>query len=271
MAYYFMSEVSKGKHIELNLSKSKYFQVINKRYKTETAYTLEEIDKFTMMFTDEIELRERLVEEGVLPLSLFEKPLSIRYNKQSKVPYDFLYQKDIEYIMEPSRLVEKIIKRFYDKDFLLIKKIINRFDGDFKCKSTLPEVRQHLEASIRDGEINKHFYDLDENNDKLLSRLLKLIIIESFNTKSGKTIYQNKLRYRNLHILIALINYYDKEDKIIEEPIFNSVDKDLENDTPPTFAEVNQKNELTREYQFVKTRTLGKKKHILEKQTSFDI
>ena len=77
MAYYFMSEVSKGKHIELNLSKSKYFQVINKRYKTETAYTLEEIDKFTMMFNDEIELRERLVEEGVLPLSLFEKPLSI--------------------------------------------------------------------------------------------------------------------------------------------------------------------------------------------------
>lgn len=274
MAYYFMSEVSKGKYREINISNSKYFQDINRRYNKPCAYTLEEIDKFTMMFNDEIELRERLVEEGILPLSLFERPLSIRFvqkNEYSKVPYDFLYQKDIEYIMDPSRLIEKILKRFYDKDFLLIKKIISRFKEDYKCSSTLPEVRQHLEASIRDGEINKHFYDLDENNDKLLPRLLKLIILESFSTKSGKTIYKNKIRYRNLHTLIALINYYEKEAEIIEEPIFNSVDKDLENNNPPTFTEVTQDKESKRVYQFVKTRTLGKKKHTLEKQISFDI
>ena len=54
MAYYFMSEVSKGKYRELNISNSKYFQDINRRYNKPCAYTLEEIDKFTMMFNDEI-------------------------------------------------------------------------------------------------------------------------------------------------------------------------------------------------------------------------
>lgn len=275
MAYYFMSEVSKGKYRELNISNSKYFQDINRKFNKPCAYTLEEIDKFTMMFDNEIELRERLVEEGILPLSQFEKPLSIRYlqkNEYAKVPYDFLYQKDIEYIIDPSRLVEKIMKRFYNKDFLLIKKIVSRFDGDHKCKSTLPEVRQHLEASIREGEINKHFDDLDENNDKLLPRLLKLIIIESFSTKTGKTIYKNKIRYRNLHTLTALINYYDKEEQMVKEPTFKSVDKEskLENDAP-TFTEINQTKIQEREYQFVKKRTLGKKKHTLNDQIGFDI
>lgn len=274
MAYYFMSEVSKGKYRQLNISNSKYFQDINRSYNKPCAYTLEEIDKFTMMFDNEIELRERLVEEGILALSLFERPLSIRYlqkEQYSKVPYDFLFQKDIEYIMDPSRLVEKIMRRFYDKDFLLIKKIISRFSEDYKCSSTLPEVRQHLEASIRDGEINKHFDDLDENNDKLLPRLLKLIIIESFNTKSGKTIYKDKIRYRNLHTLIALINYYDKEEELDKEPTFKSVEKDLENGNPPIFTVSDQRKTQEKEYQFVKTRTLGKKKHTLEKQISFDI
>ena len=246
MAYYFMSEVSKGKYRQLNISNSKYFQDINRSYNKPCAYTLEEIDKFTMMFDNEIELRERLVEEGILALSLFERPLSIRYlqkEQYSKVPYDFL----------------------------LIKKIISRFSEDYKCSSTLPEVRQHLEASIRDGEINKHFDDLDENNDKLLPRLLKLIIIESFNTKSGKTIYKDKIRYRNLHTLIALINYYDKEEELDKEPTFKSVEKDLENGNPPIFTVSDQRKTQEKEYQFVKTRTLGKKKHTLEKQISFDI
>lgn len=289
MAYYFMSEVSKGKYRELNISNSKYFQDINRRYNKPCAYTLEEIDKFTMMFDNEIELRERLVEEGILPLSLFEKPLSIRTvqkNEYSKVPYNFLYQNDIEYIMDPSRLIEKIIKRFYGHDFLLIKKIVSRFDGDHYCKSTLPEVRQHLEASIREGQINKHFFDLDENNNQLLPRLLKLLILESYSTKSGKTIYKDKVRYRNLHTLIALINYYDQEEQITdkktsstnsvelekqEAPTFKSNDDELKKGIAPKFTEVCPSKEPIREYRFVKKRTIGKKKHTLDEQIGFDI
>lgn len=283
MAYYFMSEVSKGKYRPINISNSKYFQELNRKFNKPCAYTLEEIDKFTMMFEDEIELRERLVEEGVLPFSLFEKPLSIRYlqkDEYKKVPYEFLYQEDIEYIMEPSRLVEKIMRKFYGHDFLLIKKIVSRFDGDHYCQSTLPEVRQHLEASIREEQINKHFFDVDENNNQLLPRLLKLLILESYSTKNGKVIYRDKVRYRNLHTLIALINYYDKEDEIIEEstfktneetPTFKSVEEDLKKGIAPTFTEICEPKEPVREYQFVKTRTLGKKKHTLDKQIGFDI
>ena len=274
MAYYFMSEVSKGKYRELNISNSKYFQDINRRYNKPCAYTLEEIDKFTMMFDAEIELREILVEEGILPPELFERPLSIRYvekNQYTKVPYDFLYQNDIEYIMDPSRLIKKIMRRFYSRDFLLIKKIVARFDGDYYCKSTLPEVRQHLEASIRDGQINKHFYDVDENNNQLLPRLLKLLILESYSTKDGKVIYRNKVRYRNLHILVALINYYDKKDQIIEEPIFKSIEKELEAGNEPIFTEVSKPKEPVKKQRKVKKKTLSKKKYTLDDQIGFDV
>lgn len=275
MAYYFMTEATKGKYIPIKVSNSKYFPYPEQKDKKSFSYKLPEIDAFTMMFDNEIELRERLVEEGILPVALFEKPLAIRnlYNGEyNKVPYDFLYQKDIEYIMEPNRLIEKIIKRFYDKDFLLIKKIISRFSEDYKCKSTLPEVRAHLEASIREETINKHFYDLDENNDLLLPRLLKLIIFESYNTKSGKTVYKDKIRYRNLHILIALINYNDNKEIKIETPIIEETQK--KETTNETFApEVIKHNEQQqkREYEFAKKRTLSKKKYNLDGQTGFDI
>lgn len=274
MAYYFMSEVSRGQYRKIDISKSKYFTIINKRFKEEFSYTLPEIDQFTIMFEDEKELRERLVEEGILPISLFEKPLSIRNRmngEYNKVPYNFLYQDDIEYVMEPDRLIERIMRKFYDHDFSLIKKIVSRFDGDYFCKSTLPEVRQHIENSIREGQINKHFYDLDENNDKLLPRLLKLIILESSYTKDGKTVYKNKIRYRNLHILIGLVNYHEKKEQIIEEPIFKSIDNNNNNNNEPIFTDISQDNQSNREYEFVKKRTLGKKKHTLDEQISFDI
>lgn len=266
MAYYFMTEISKGKYKKIDISSSKYFPIKNKRFKEKFPYTLPEIDQFTMMFEDEKELRERLLEEGILSVSEFEKPLSIRYlqkEEYQKVPYDLLYQKDIEYIMEPERLIHKILKKFYDHDFLLIKKIVSRFEGDYYCKSTLIEVRNHLEESIRDGKINKHFNDLDENNNKLLSRLLKLLILESYYAKNGKTVYRDKVRYRNLHILIALVNYHDKKEQIIEVPILKSADK--------VFTETKTENQTSNEYEFVKTKTLGKKKHTLEEQTSFEI
>lgn len=274
MAYYFMSEITKGKYRPINISNSKYFQDYTRRYNKPCAYSLEEIDRFTMMFDNEIELRERLVEEGTLPFSLFEKPLSIRNvnkNEYNKVPYEFLYQQDIEYIMDPTLLVEKIMRRFYEGDFLLIKKIVNRFSEDHRCRSTAPEVRQLIEMSIREGKINHHFDDLDENQDKLLVRLIKLIILESYDTKYGKLKYQDKVRYRNLHVLIALINYYDKEEIKTDAPIFKSESISQSNTQAPTFTTEIVKELPQRDYQFVRTKTLGKKKHTLDEQIGFNI
>ena len=66
MAYYFMVETKKGTHKPIEISNSKYFQDYIRKFKKTFAYSLQEIDRFTMMFDNEIELRERLCEEGIL-------------------------------------------------------------------------------------------------------------------------------------------------------------------------------------------------------------
>ena len=273
MAYYFMLETKKSNFKPINIVNSKYFQTQTKKYIKPFAYSLEEIDNFTMMFDNEIELRERLIEEGILPVTAINKPLSIRIlnkDKYNKVPYDFLYQKDIEYIMEPERLLAKIIKRFYEGDLLLIKKIANHFSENYSCQTTVAEVRQLIEISIREGKINHHFDDLDENQDKLLTRLLKLIILDSYSDKYGKTRYNNKIKYRNLHHLIALINYYDKE----TITTLKDEDKNIKEETQAQKTEAHSEKtqpEIEKKSTFVRTRSLGKKKHTLEGQLGFEI
>ena len=273
MAYYFMAETSKGKHIPIEISKSKYFQNKIRKYKKAFAYTLQEIDNFTVMFDDEIELRERLCEEGTLPFHLFEKPLSIRClnkNEYNKVPYEFLYQSDIEYIYEPIKLIEKIMRSFYEGDLLLIKKIASRFSEEYRCKTTAAEVRQHIEASIRENRLSRHFDELDENKDKLLPRLLKLIILENFDNKQGKVVYKDTVNYRNLHILIALVNYHEKSKNKQEDTVAKTINSQEEK------KQENQTNDATKKNTLVKKKTLGinglgKKKYNLDDQLKFDI
>ena len=240
MAYYLTVETKRGEYLPINISNSKCFQDTIRRFKKTCAYTLEEIDRFTMMFNDEIELRERLFEEGILSLKYFDKPLSIRYSLKDeyiKVPNDFLYQDDLEYIYEPARLVKHILKRYYDNDFQLIKRIVNKFSEYRRCQSTIPEVRQFIEISIREGKRCSFLDEIDENGDNLIVRLIKLIILESYDDyKNGKVIYKDKLNYRNLHDLIALIKNYDKKKEDIDK-----VDSD-QKEFSVEFTEINTSN-----------------------------
>ena len=276
MAYYFTVETKRGEFQSIDIKNSIYFQNINRKFKKPCAYSLDEIDNFTMMFDDEIELRERLVEEGILPLKYFDKPLSIRYSKKDeyiKVPNDFLYQKDIEFVNDPPRLVKHILRRYYDNDFLLIKRIVNKFSEHHRCKSTIPEVRQFIEISIRESKRCQFLDEIDENGDNLIIRLIKLIIIESYDDyKTGKVVYTNKLNYRNLHDLIALIRNYDKELTKQSQPnesLFSYSYNQTNNNPEESQKQIETIKEETPIY--VKTRKLGRKKYNLDNQTSFDI
>ena len=295
MAYYFTVETKRGEFQPIDIKNSIYFQNINRKFKKPCAYSLDEIDNFTMMFDDETELRERLTQEGTLPLRYFDKPLSIRYcvkDEYIKVPNDFLYQKDLEFVNDPPRLVKHILRRYYDNDFLLIKRIVNKFSEHRRCQSTIPEVRQFIEISIRDGKRCTFLDEIDENGDNLIIRLIKLIILESYdNYKTGKVIYKDKLNYRNLHDLIALIRNYDKElekQSQLNEPSFSSSYNQTNNtlNEPSELSEQknievetikdqtnNKENENIKEEKpvYVKTRKLGRKKYNLDNQTSFDI
>ena len=280
MAYYFTIETKRGEFKPVSISDSVYFQNTIRKYKKPCAYSLEEIDNFTMMFDDELELRERLVIDGTIQIKDFDKPLSIRYSQKDKfikVPNDFLYQCDIEFVAIPQKLIEHILKRFYNNDFLLIKRIVNKFSEHHRCQVTLAEVRQFIEISIRDGKRYPFLDEIDENGDNLITRLIKLIILESKDDyRTGKVIYTNKLNYRNLHDLIALIRNYDKDlikqlqsDDTLFTQSNNQIDE--KNSQTEIVFEKGSKEIDEEKPVYVKKRTLGRKKYNLDNQTSFEI
>lgn len=212
MAYYLTVEKRKGEYTPIDITTSKYFtRLSNLKGKGSTLY---EIDTFTMMFNNESELRKALFKDKLLEMKFFNKPLSIRNlknGKYNKVMYDFLYQKDIEYIINPEKLIERINDKLYFGDFRFIEKYANTFLNFHDCMSTAPEVREFAKNSARYNYPSKYFSELDENHDNPLTRLSKLLIYEYDQLPNGKVEYSKKVKYRNLHAVLAFINHYDNK------------------------------------------------------------
>ena len=190
MAYYFMVKEKKGKYKPLDISSSIYYQTTNPKYKKPYAFALDEIDSYTMMFNDESELRNALVAEGILPVGLSKKPLSIRFlnkDEYNKVMYDFLYQRDIEYIACPDKVVELILRRYYQNDFAFLAKFASNFSKYRECSTTAPD------------------------EDTMVARLVKLLILKHTEKPDGKIEYKDEVNYRNLHSVIAFINNYNEK------------------------------------------------------------
>ena len=236
MSYYFMVQNKKGEYIPLDITKSACFtRMSNSKGKN---CTLNEIDVFTTMFFDENELREMLLKEGILPLEYAYKELSIRRlnkGKYIKVMYDFLYQKDIVYLMDPNRIIAKINHKLQNGDFRFIEEFTNHYYQYRDCSSTLPEVREYINKSIMQGYKDLRFNNRDENNDNALVRMLKLLIYEYHQGRNGKVIYSDKVKYANLHGIIAFTNNYEKkyqDDLEREEQL--SLFKEVENSKKKT-------------------------------------
>lgn len=224
MAYYFMVSKKRGEYTPIDITKSKYFMRTSKL--KGAGMTLEEIDMFTMMFNDEQELRMALFNEGLLKQDMINSPLSARIlrNKEYfKVMYDFLYQKDMEYVLEPARIIKKINDKLMNDDFRFVLSYANTFAEFHDCSSTAPEVRAFASESIKFGRRSNEFNFLDEENDNPLVRMTKLLIYQYEQYYNGRVEYQNKIKYRNLHMVIAFVNNYDKK-YVYEEIVAPSKD-----------------------------------------------
>lgn len=214
MAYYLTVESKRGATIPLEIKDSIYFQIVKRKYEKACAYSLDEIDSFTMMFNNESELRNALICEGILPLELRNKKLSIRFlknGKYQKIRYDFLYQKDLEYIANPESVVEEIMKRYYQNDFVFLQKFAYTFSNYHECSTTAPEVSQSSAISIREGRRHYLLESVDKNGDLLVARLVKLLILKHTESFDGTIHYKDEVNYRNLHAVIGFINHYDKK------------------------------------------------------------
>jgi len=256
MAYYFMVEKKKGEYTPIDITKSKYFTKISK-YTKEGAVSLQEMDIFTTSFIDEFELRIKLAKEGILPCECIDKPLTARLlnkGKYSKVTYDFLYQKDIEYIANSSKIIDVILDKYYQKDYLFLKKLGEHFQNFYDCKSTAADIRNYAQLSIIRGYNYKYLDELDQEGNLPVVRLAKLIIYDYYQDKYGNITYYDKIKYANLHHLISFINNYNKKYKI------NEVNNDQNQVTFDEFTQNIKSQEVTK----VKTKT--RKKEQIEGQ-----
>ena len=220
MAYYLTLDRRGKEPILLDIDKSKYFSRIS-RYKGNKA-SIEEMDVFTMMFSNEQELRKALILEEIIPLNEWDKPISIRRkngDKFDKVMYDILYQKDLEYFMNPEKLIARINNKLLTYDFTFIDEYVKYFRNFRDCSSTLPEVRNANNESIRTG-MRSQLFDIDilegTSNDNLLVRMTKLLIYKYYQTNNGNIIYKDEIKYLNFHRVLAFVNNYDNKDKSYE-------------------------------------------------------
>ena len=212
MAYYFTVQKKKGEYTPIDITKSKFFTRVSNL--KGVGMTLEEADLYTMMFNDEKELRKALFKEKLLEHRYSGSNLSIRLlrnGKYYKVMYDFLYQKDIEYIASPSLIIDKINSKLESNDFRFVNAFANNYIKFHECLSTAPEVREFAMQSIREEKKSNYFNKLDENNDNPLVRMTKLLIYKYYQSPSGKIEYTDKITYRNLHSIIAFVNHYEKK------------------------------------------------------------
>ena len=260
MAYYFMVESKKGTYIPLEIKKSIYFQIVKSKYTKPYAYTLEEIDSFTMMFNNEQELRNVLIAEGILPMEYYNKQLSSRLLQKGnyeKVRHDFLYQKDLEYTADPTKIIELITQKYHENDFVFLQKFASNFSKYYECSTTAPEVSQSSAASIREGKRYYLLESVDKNGDLLVTRLIKLLIYKHYEQNDGTIKYKDEVNYRNLHSVIAFINnYYKRKEPETEQIKINGFDN---------------KQELKKTEPVVITKTRKKKLIQLEGQLSFTI
>lgn len=218
MAYYFTVQKKKGEYTPIDITNSKYFTRMS-NFKG-MGMSLEEVDLFTMMFNNEKELRRALFKEGLLEHRYTCKPLTIRLlrnKKYHKVMYDFLYQKDMEYVADPQLIINKINDKLKNYDFRFVNAFANNYLKFRECSSTAPEVREFAMQSIREGRISPYFSQLDENNDNPLVRMTKLLIYKYYQKPNGKIEYLDGITYHNLHTVIAFVNHYESKYALEED------------------------------------------------------
>ena len=212
MAYYMMCEKKRGDYELVDITRSDLFSRTSK-FKN-SGCDLLEIDSFTTQFRSEEALRAYLFTAGLLSSSNVNKNLTIRRKNKGnydKVEYGFLYQKDIDYITDPRKLIKRILNKLYAEDLRFIGSFANHYINHRECSSTMPDVRHYVNESVRRGYMSSGFYETDENGDNLIERAVKLLIYKYYQEYNGRITYKNEIVYRNLHSLICFVNNYDKK------------------------------------------------------------
>lgn len=235
MAYYLTIKQNK-EYKKLDISYLKEFQRLSK-FKGDS-YSLEELDNFTSMFKNEIELKRSLYNSGIISLDEITKEISIRRknkNELIKVMYELYYESTRKYLDE-YYLRSKLLELQNDKAFL--NKLLAHYRSSH-YQEPLAQIRA-LVMGYQDTDLNIYTALSNFFNNE----------IYSVDYTTGET----KIKYKSLHDLgMFIINY-------LKQNINQKEEKQKE-------LQILQE-ELTPKQTFVKKRVKTKRIE-LEGQTTF--
>lgn len=215
MAYFMQVKDNQGEYKSLNVSKSSKFEHdnISKSYVKTVAYSLQSLNRFTMQFADEKELRNHLLLERILPVNLADRPLVIRFATKKKARnYSLLFIDDLEYFYT-NNLFKSIENRYLNNDFKFLVEFAQYFRNFKECGATAGDLLALSNMALTTGRIDKGFEKTDSNGDNPVMRLTKLLIYKYKTLPGNKVEYnQNEFNWRTLHILIEFIKDYEQKE-----------------------------------------------------------
>lgn len=156
------------------------------------SYSLEEVDFFTSIFNNEIELKKHLYENGIISIDDIVKKIEIRIKlngKLKKVKYDLIYKSTQKYL-DVQYLRGQLLILQHDKDFL--KKLLDYYRNSHKQEG-LRQINALLNG----------YHGTDLNMFKALCQFLEDEII-TVEHSTGEA----KLKYKSLHDLAMFIYNY---------------------------------------------------------------
>lgn len=253
MAYYITIK-DKDDYKTIDISNHVFFERLS-NFKGDR-YSLEELDKFTSNYANELAFRESLLFDGLLDEEEVFKDLSIRMKTKDKKTKEVIYDKvmydpvynDSKKYLDINYLTYKIKSLSYDYNFL--NKLLNHYRNSYVNNRTNAYIREFM---FGNPELN--IYNL----------LDEFIYREIYNYKldneTGEYIITS-VKYKSLHDLAMFVYNYEHKITLTKEEI----NKELKEFIAYLKREgMMPKKEVNTEPKKVKKRVKG----LVEGQTSF--
>lgn len=192
MAYYLTIQKNKKEHKLINISLLEEFK---RTSKFRNGYSLEEIDYFTSIFDDEVQLKEILYDKGLITSEEISKEIAIRQrinNELVKVRYGLIYKSNRKYL-DTQYLRNRLLSLQSDKNFL--KKLVSYYRNSYSCVIEISEIKNYLFDKNSEVDIN--------------STINSFFLKEIFQQEKNSLEY--KLKYKSFHDLSMFIQTYIKE------------------------------------------------------------
>ena len=185
----------------LDISSLTYFDRLSK-FKDKYSYSLNEIDKFTSYFDNEIYFREYLYNSGIITLDEITKDLSIRMkskDKLVKVEYGLVFS-DVKKYFDEVYLIASILSK--QNDYVFLNKLLARYRNSYSNNENIALIR-----NIMIGNSNISIYRV------LSDFVFNEIYSKHYNEQIND--FEYNLKYKSLHDLAMFVHNYDnKKDEL---------------------------------------------------------